>query len=219
MRSANAYDSRRRTNERSRFKPTVKHLFHSSQHSFPFLRRNGNMINLVSMDVQECTAARESIKFLDRAHTNNLRIHSPVSPAFSDTMLTEVMSTPLRNPHSPIAATAFPSNGFEKCSSLEHSLATPGIDALRPKQVPCNDLDTQPLLMRRVLDGDVPVCSFVVCNELIRCILNFHEPNWNHSIDERRTRSRTGIGSSISWQIKRRRDRNRLTSSRKDRNG
>ena len=49
------------------------------KYSVSFLRRDGDVIDLVSVDIEERSAARELVELFDRADTDDLSRHPPFS--------------------------------------------------------------------------------------------------------------------------------------------
>ena len=56
-----------------RLKPTVKHLFYSSQDALAFLWRNGDLVDFIAVEVVDAFNTRKGFQLLDGAYANNLK--------------------------------------------------------------------------------------------------------------------------------------------------
>jgi hypothetical protein len=57
----------------SGFKPAVENLFHTFQLTFTFLRGDGDMIDLFSVDIGDPCNSRQTFQLCDRANTDDLK--------------------------------------------------------------------------------------------------------------------------------------------------
>jgi len=69
----------------SRLEPTIKHLFHSLQISLALLGRDGDVVNVLSMQVFDSGDTGLLLEFGDRVDADDLRYGHPiVSSAVED---------------------------------------------------------------------------------------------------------------------------------------
>jgi hypothetical protein len=109
------YSKRRQGFSPARLEPTVEDLFNPLEVSFALLRRDHDVINVLSMQVLDTRSPRQFLELLDGADADNLT-------TFSIALITLEISPP-QDQRWPTEGLAFPNIGSSRYSNPEHSSA------------------------------------------------------------------------------------------------